>query len=569
MRRTFERRIKHLFSIALALTLAALAMGAVTDAAGTLILTSFDDCRVPGPYASYWGPFTDGRHSQADVDCLSSGDPARGEILRLKYDVVYHDAFAGLVIQWNVDGFSLEEWEALTFYVRGDGSATARARVELKIEGEAWGWRFHDVEGITNEWQQVVVPLAAFTDSGGWFRQSEVTITLLHDGVTEPQGALLVDEFAFVRAEETCRVRYAPASPIAGAPVAFTVLCDEEARGSAAAFAWEFGDGTRGEGQETIHAFADGGTYAVTVVALDGAGHEIARCTEDVTAQSLPRSRWGVVVGIDDYLYADARTCPGFCDLSFCEADAEGVTAALAGHTSCYDQGELAVLLSEGATRAAIYEAFQTTIREARPGDLVVFYFSGHGARTWDDEGNEPDGVDEFLLPVDYVPGKVYGTGIRDDQLMGDFIAPLRDRYVLLILDSCYSGGGARDAKGAAELEYRGPPSSTLTAYEEPIPSGTLLIAASRENKPAFEDASLGHGVFTYCLLEAITATGSRGCLPADEDGDGIVTVGELFGYIEERVPALTGYSQTPVLVGDVTLLQLPFARGAPRDDAP
>jgi len=59
------------------------------------------------------------------------------------------------------------------------------------------------------------------------------------------------------------------------------------------------------------------------------------------------------------------------------------------------------------------------------------------------------------------------------------------------------------------------------------------------------EREDLGHGVFTYYLLE-----GLRG--KADLDGDGIITVDEAYNYVSKKVPEVTSQNQNPVKKGEV-----------------
>ncbi len=59
------------------------------------------------------------------------------------------------------------------------------------------------------------------------------------------------------------------------------------------------------------------------------------------------------------------------------------------------------------------------------------------------------------------------------------------------------------------------------------------------------EREDLGHGVFTYYLLE-----GLRG--KADLDRDGIITVDEAYNYVSKKVPEATGQDQNPVKKGEV-----------------
>ena len=58
-----------------------------------------------------------------------------------------------------------------------------------------------------------------------------------------------------------------------------------------------------------------------------------------------------------------------------------------------------------------------------------------------------------------------------------------------------------------------------------------VALQAAQANEYSYEDSNLGHGLFTYFLLEAFRGAG-------DEDGDGVVTVQEAFRYARREVIA-------------------------------
>ena len=72
-----------------------------------------------------------------------------------------------------------------------------------------------------------------------------------------------------------------------------------------------------------------------------------------------------------------------------------------------------------------------------------------------------------------------------------------------------------------------------------------MILSASGANEVSAEDNTLEHGVFTYYLVE-----GLRG--KADFDGDGLITVDEVYRYVSERVPQATGQEQHPIKKGTV-----------------
>lgn len=62
------------------------------------------------------------------------------------------------------------------------------------------------------------------------------------------------------------------------------------------------------------------------------------------------------------------------------------------------------VLMDHNATRDNIDLAItEWLVDNVTSGDLVVVYFSGHGAHIQDYDGDEEDGLDEFIVPFDAV----------------------------------------------------------------------------------------------------------------------------------------------------------------------
>ncbi|MDX1463309.1 MAG: caspase family protein, partial [Marinirhabdus sp.] len=102
----------------------------------------------------------------------------------------------------------------------------------------------------------------------------------------------------------------------------------------------------------------------------------------------------------------------------------------------------------------------------------------------------------------------------------------------LFILDACQSAGalntvalrGAAEEKAIAQLARS---------------TGTHWLTASGSEQFATEFDELGHGVFTYALLEALSGKA--------DSGDNRITVNEIKAYIESRVPEISAqYKGSP-----------------------
>lgn len=88
-------------------------------------------------------------------------------------------------------------------------------------------------------------------------------------------------------------------------------------------------------------------------------------------------------------------------------------------------------------TRANIIRAMQWLVKDARPNDSLFLHYSGHGGQTEDLDGDEDDGFDEVIYPVDH---KQAGH-IVDDDIHAIVVKPLPQGVRLTaIFDSCHSG---------------------------------------------------------------------------------------------------------------------------------
>jgi len=88
-------------------------------------------------------------------------------------------------------------------------------------------------------------------------------------------------------------------------------------------------------------------------------------------------------------------------------------------------------------TRANMIRAMQWLVHNAQPNDSLFFHYSGHGGQTEDVHGDEDDGFDEVIYPVDF---KQAGH-IVDDDIHDILVRPLQPGVRLTaIFDSCHSG---------------------------------------------------------------------------------------------------------------------------------
>lgn len=112
-------------------------------------------------------------------------------------------------------------------------------------------------------------------------------------------------------------------------------------------------------------------------------------------------------------------------------------------HYFGYLPGDIVVLTDDTRdpkrvpTRLNIIRGMMWLVRDARPDDSLVFHYSGHGGQTKDFDGDEQDGMDDTIYPVDF---EMLGMLI-DDEMHDIMVKPLVPGVRLTALyDSCHSG---------------------------------------------------------------------------------------------------------------------------------
>lgn len=110
-------------------------------------------------------------------------------------------------------------------------------------------------------------------------------------------------------------------------------------------------------------------------------------------------------------------------------------------------------LVDAQATHAEITKALEKLAKDSKKGDMVYIHFSMHGQPFEDLNGDEEDGWDEALIPVDaemlYAEGVYEGKNhLLDDELEGYF-NQIRNKLgsegqLVVILDACHSGTASR-----------------------------------------------------------------------------------------------------------------------------
>ncbi len=268
-------------------------------------------------------------------------------------------------------------------------------------------------------------------------------------------------------------------------------------------------------------------------------------------------ARRALLVGINDY--------KGISDLRGCINDVTNmrdILKTLLGFTN----SDIRVLTDSRASKANILARLRWLVTGVKPGDFLVFHYSGHGSQVRDRNGDElSDGLDELICPWDM---NWDGTYITDDDLNATFSALPPGVRLEVFLDSCHSGTGLRagDFGRPPELgpvsetrdRYLAPPTDILCRFEgeeetlqkKRLVRGTgrapvrhVLWAGCQDNQTSADALIAGsyNGAFTYYFCKIMRETGGR------------MTRAEILSRLRSTLRH-NGYSQTPQLETEATV---------------
>ncbi len=235
-----------------------------------------------------------------------------------------------------------------------------------------------------------------------------------------------------------------------------------------------------------------------------------------------------VVVGINKYQNPSMS-------LNYALADATAFKTELEKDArTVISQVSTSFVTDESANKDGIVNAFKQIQQVAKPKDLFVFYYAGHGVIGKDREF--------YLVPNDVsdlknVQDELEKKGIPS-KLLQQYAIDIAAQKQLFILDACQSAGAFESLMSSDGNQQK---SIAVVARS----TGTHWMAASGAQQFANEFSQLGHGAFTYVLLEALKGSAAT---------NKMITVNGLKNYLQQEVPELmkkySGTLQYPASYG-------------------
>lgn len=245
---------------------------------------------------------------------------------------------------------------------------------------------------------------------------------------------------------------------------------------------------------------------------------------------------------------------------------------------------DLTVLRDEAVTRSTVEDALHAVGLRSKPGDWILFYYSGHGSQAEARVKGTRDGdFDQFLPLARFDPDDQDPERFIVDKDIYEWLSRYipRDVQILMLADTCHSGTLHRSVDqrsyrfkprlalraAAASLQLVARPGPKFPSLLERSPGDVPSVANSpdREDLPnlvflaAAQDDELAQelampdedgpsrGLLTYAFEQGVMQAGPDGkTLLADLDGDGAVTTSEIAVYVDGQVRYITGERQRP-----------------------
>ena len=172
------------------------------------------------------------------------------------------------------------------------------------------------------------------------------------------------------------------------------------------------------------------------------------------TQLTLAQNKRALLVGISDYQciykYGGWNNIHGKNDIDMLKTTLKESAVSV----SC--------LYDRGATKAGISKALSVLASQCKVGDIVYLHFSTHGQPFEDLSGDEDDGWDESIVPVDapieFTKGKYEGENHLIDDELHEFCTRIRKAIgtkgmLYVVIDACHAG---KASMGIEEEVIRG-----------------------------------------------------------------------------------------------------------------
>lgn len=249
---------------------------------------------------------------------------------------------------------------------------------------------------------------------------------------------------------------------------------------------------------------------------------------------------YGLIVGTANYSGEDL-------DLAYSDKDAAAIYQALksSGKALFGERIHIQLLSTDAAaggkvaSKANIKASLMSFAKEAKPEDILIVYFAGHGVTY-----GQAEKTQFYYLTKDIGSSDISDPVTRDNYTVSSaeltaWLTAIPAQKQVMMLDACNSGKVVENLFNVRALN-----SSQIRALDRMKDrTGMFVISGSAADKVSYEASQYGQGLLTYSLLQGMKLVSAS--------NNDYIDVMQLFQYSRDRVPTLAtgiGGIQTPLL---------------------
>lgn len=242
------------------------------------------------------------------------------------------------------------------------------------------------------------------------------------------------------------------------------------------------------------------------------------RAVTYVSPESLKPQLHILMVAIDDYVSVRSK-------LKFAVKDAIGLKESLQKYgKGAFGKVNFYEVYNAAGVKPGIVNAFKNVKNNAKLNDTVIVFFSGHGMSVdgkfyfisqniTDAREIEAKSLSDFNQKYQAWEKFAKQASISSDEI-SQAITQIKAKNKMLIVDSCYSGGGWLSKVNEAKVEEKMEDQKSDMVKKSNL-TGIAMISAAQAFQKANENGEIGHGFLTFSLLEAMKIEKDRGKITA------------------------------------------------------
>ncbi|MDR0328642.1 MAG: caspase family protein [Planctomycetaceae bacterium] len=202
---------------------------------------------------------------------------------------------------------------------------------------------------------------------------------------------------------------------------------------------------------------------------------------------------------------------------------------------ACIDRVQSKTYTGDAAAQISIMDKIEGWCGRIGENDTALLYLSGHGVK--DDDG-------KLYLAMTNFNQKNFDTAAIPLEWIREKFEECEGKSKLLLIDTCFAGTSTGTSKSIGfEQVNSGDVSGSFADMKN-----VVTIASCRENEKSYLWGEAKHSLFTYWFIEALKGH-------ADDDGDRIITCGELVAYLQDKVSwvadSVLSQKQHPVVLNE------------------